>query len=306
MLAIGVQENDGTRHLRVGADELARLVRRIGAEGDRFLVAQRIPDLPEVFIQVWHADGGDYTLEHRDGSAARHFEVRTDGPDPVIAAITGWARREPGWGDGLDWQPLDLGPRPEPAPPLDLPAADLGHLEDRLRLTLAAGYTTRAELAGLAEDYLVSGDHRPLSRDQAEQLADRLWLERVGEQTGWIGETDPERLTRAFAALTAAGLTAREHFACCRSCGDAEIAAAAAPDAHGYVYFHTQGTDSAAAGHGLSLRYGGFDASPLTTTAIGHEVVAALTDAGLPAVWNADPSHAIEIRPLLWRRRLTG
>ncbi|MFD4400361.1 DUF6891 domain-containing protein [Kitasatospora sp. NPDC058478] len=306
MLVIGVQENDGTRHLRVEAAELARLVRRIGAKGDRFLVAQRIPDLPDVFIQVWHAEGGEYTLEHRDGSAARHFEVRTDGPEAVIAAMTGWARHEPGWGDGLDWQPLDLGPQPEPAPPLDLPAEDLRQLHDRLRLTLAGGYTTRAELAELAEDHLASGDHRPPSRDQAEQLADRLWLERVGEQTGWIGETDPERLTRAFAALAEAGITAREHFSCCGSCGDAEIAAAGAPDARGYVYFHTQSTDSAAAGHGLALRYGGFDASPLTTTAIGHEVAAALTEAGLPARWNADPSHAIEIRPLLWRRRLTG
>lgn len=124
---------------------MARLVRRIGAKGDRFLVAQRIPDLPDVFIQVWHAEGGEYTLEHRDGSAARHFEVRTDGPEAVIAAMTGWAQHEPGWGDGLDWQPLDLGPQPEPAPPLDVPADDLRQLHDRLRLTLAGGYTTRAE-----------------------------------------------------------------------------------------------------------------------------------------------------------------
>ncbi|WP_346130702.1 hypothetical protein [Lentzea roselyniae] len=29
-------------------EELAALVRRIGGEGDRFLVVQRIPDLPDV------------------------------------------------------------------------------------------------------------------------------------------------------------------------------------------------------------------------------------------------------------------
>ncbi|MQS14954.1 hypothetical protein F7Q99_22490 [Streptomyces kaniharaensis] len=306
MLAITVQENDGTRQVRVSEHALELLVRRLGAPGDNFVVVERIPDLPDVFIQVWHDEGGDYRLEHRDGAADRHFAVPLDGPDAVIAAMTGWARRAPGWGDGLDWQLLDTGPAPEPVPPLDVPPDDRRVLEERLRLTLACGYTTRAGLAEQAQDYLVSGDRRPVSREQAEQLADRLWLERVGEQTGWVGETDPERLARAFAALEESGITAREHFTCCHSCGESEIGGAGAPDARGFVYFHYQCTESAAEGHGLSLYYGGFDGSPLTTTAVGHEVVAALKDAGLPAVWNGEPSEAIEIHPLLWRRRLVG
>ncbi|MGW2251656.1 DUF6891 domain-containing protein [Kitasatospora sp. NPDC001660] len=306
MLAITVQENDGTRHVGASADDLGGLVARLGAPGDNFVVVQRIPDLPDIYIQVRHTEGGDYSLEHRDGSAERHFEVRLDDPGAVIAAMLGWARREPGWGDGLDWKPLDMGPAPEPVPPLDLPAAERRDLEERLRLTLACGYTTRAGLAEEAEEYLVSPDRRPVSREQAEELADRLWLERVGEQTGWVGETDPERLARAFAALEADGITAREHFTCCRSCGEAEIGAAGADDARGFVYFHTRCTESAAEGRGLSLLYGGFDGSPLTTTAVGHEVAAALADAGLPAVWNGDPSTAIEIRPLSWRKRLVG
>ncbi|MFJ9771451.1 DUF6891 domain-containing protein [Kitasatospora sp. NPDC101157] len=305
MLAIAVQTNDA-RHLRVTAAELAGLVRRIGAGADSFLVVQRIPDLPDVYIQVWHKDGGDYTLEHRDGSAARHFEVRVDGPEAVVAAMTGWARYDPGWGDGLAWAPMDFGPDSEPVPPLVLEADERRQLEDQLRLTLACGYTNRAQLAEQAEEYLVSGERRPLSRSQAEQLADRLWLERVGVQSGWVGETDPERLARAFTALEESGITAREDFACCRSCGQAEIGAAGEPEARGFVYFHSQCTESAAAGHGLSLLYGGFDGSPATTTAVGAEVVAALTAVGLPTVWSGDPSDAIEIRPLLWRRRLVG
>ncbi|MFF3109392.1 DUF6891 domain-containing protein [Kitasatospora sp. NPDC057904] len=306
MLAITVQENDGTRHVGAGADALGALVGRLGADGDNFVVVQRVPDLPDVYIQVWHAEGGDYSLEHRDGSADRHYGVTLDRPEPVVAAMLGWARREPGWGEGLDWKPLGTGPAPEPVPPLDLPAGERRDLEERLRLTLACGYTTRAALAEEAEEYLLSPGSRPVSREQAEQLADRLWLERVGEQTGWVGETDPERLARAFAALDAEGITAREHFTCCRTCGEAEIGAEGASDARGYVYFHTQCTESAARGHGLSLLYGGFDGSRLTTTAVGHEVVAALADAGLPAVWNGDAARAIEIRPLTWRKRLVG
>jgi hypothetical protein len=72
------------------------------------------------------------------------------------------------------------------------------------------------------------------------------------------------------------------------------------------VYFHAQCTDSAAAGRGLTLLYGGFDGSSETTTAIGHEVVAALEAVGLRAEWDGDPGRAITVTPLDWRRRLVG
>ncbi|MEU3721367.1 hypothetical protein [Streptomyces sp. NPDC031705] len=305
MLEIVVKTENGERHVRVSAEELAGLVRRIGGDGDRFLVVQRIPDLPDVFAQVWHEAGDDYTLEYRDGAADRHFQLMTDGVRDVIAAMTGWARQEPGWGDGLAWSPLDMGPDRE-VPPLELAEDERAQLEERVRLVLAGGYATRAELAELAEDYLVTQDRRPVSREQAQALADRLWLERVAEQAAWQGETDPERLTRAFAALGDAGITARENFTCCRGCGQSEIGGEGGPDARGFVYFHTQCTDSAAAGGGLTLLYGGFDGSSETTAAIGREVVAALEAAGLPTEWDQDPGHAITVTPLDWRRRLIG
>ncbi|MEU9003531.1 hypothetical protein [Streptomyces sp. NPDC048551] len=305
MLEIMVMTENGERHVRASPEELAALVGRIGGDGDRFLVVQRIPDLPDVFAQVWHESGGDYTLEHRDGGPGRHFRTMADGPGAVIAALTGWARQEAGWGAGLGWSLLDMGPARE-APPLELGEDELAVLEKRVREVLAAGYATRAELAELAEDYLVTRDRRPVSREQAQALADRLWLERVAEQAPWRGETDPERLTRAFTALSDAGITAREHFTCCRGCGDSEIGGESGPDARGFVYFHTQCTDSAAAGGGLTLLYGGFDGSSETTVAIGHEVVAALRAVGLGVEWDHDPGRALTVTPLDWRRRLIG
>lgn len=305
MLEIVVRTESGQRQVRLSARKLAALVRRIGADGDRFLVLQRIPDLPDVFAQVWHETGGDYTLEHRDGAVDRHWRTSLDSRGAVTAALTGWARGEPGWDTGPAWSPLDLGPAPE-VPPLDLGAGERAELEERVRETLRGGYASRAELAEIAEDYLVTADRRPVSPAQARALADRLWGERVAEQAAWRGETDPERLTRAFAALESAGITARENFTCCRSCGDAEIGAEASPEARGYVYFHTQGTDSAAGGHGLMLLYGGFDGSAGTTAAVGREVVAALDAVGLRTVWDGDPGRAVHVTPLDWRRRLTG
>ncbi|MFG2717723.1 DUF6891 domain-containing protein [Streptomyces sp. NPDC048416] len=308
MLAITVDTESGRRHSRVTAEALAGLVRRIGGEDDKFLVAQRIPDLPDVFIQVWHEAGGPYTLEYRDGAADRHFRAMLDAAEPVITAMTGWARATTGWHAGPDWQRLDF-EVPAPVPPLDLSEEDRTLLETRIREVILGGYATRAELAELAEDYLVSGDFRPVSPEQARQLADRLWLERVAEQAAWDEEgeeTDPERLSRAFAALESAGLTARENFTCCRSCGQAEIGGAGSPDARGFVYFHSQSTDAAALGHGLTLMYGGFDGSEETTASVGRETVAALERCGLSVEWDGDPGQAITVTPLNWRKRLEG
>ncbi|MCC9306229.1 hypothetical protein LN042_03740 [Kitasatospora sp. RB6PN24] len=305
MLDIVVQTENWERHVRVSAEELAGLVRRIGGDGDRFLVIQRIPDLPDVYAQVWHETGGGYTLEHRDGAADRHFQAPVDDPEAVIAALTGWARRQSGWQAELVWSRLEMGPSEE-VPPLDLDEADRRDLERRVREVLVGGYASRAELTELAEEYLVTADRRPVSREQAAALVDRLWLARVAEQAGWQGMTDPERLTHAFTALAEAGITARENFTCCRSCGQAEIGGEGEPGARGFVYFHAQCTDSAVAGHGLTLLYGGFDGSSRTTAAVGHEVVAALAAVGLRTQWNQDPGHAITVTPLDWRRRLIG
>ncbi|KJK49054.1 hypothetical protein UK23_15110 [Lentzea aerocolonigenes] len=303
MLEIMVETENSERHVRPTAEALAALVERIGGPGDRFLVVQRIPDLPDVFAQIWHEAGGDYTLEHRAGAA--HLQTNAGTAETVAKALTGWAGRQAGWDSGLNWSKLDLGPAPE-APPLDLDEDERDQLEERVREVLNGGYADRAELAELAEDYLVDGDRRPVTPEQARALVDQLWLERVAEQESWHGETDPERLTRAFEALNKAGITARENFTCCRSCGQAEIGGESAPGARGFVYFHSQCTDGAASGHGLMLLYGGFDGTEETTTAIGDEVVAALEAAGLRTEWDRDPGRAINLTPLDWRRRLVG
>ncbi|SDI67779.1 DUF6891 domain-containing protein [Nonomuraea jiangxiensis] len=305
MLEITAVTEDGHRFVRPAEADIADLVGALGRPERRFLILQRIPDLPNVFMQVWH-DGADYTVEHRDGGADRHFQVFLEGPEQVVPVMAAWARQADGWRYGLSWTPVDLG-APEPAPPLALDEDDRAKLDQRLREVIIGGYATRAELAEIAADYLVTGDHRPVTPGQARELADRLWLDRVEEQAAWKGETDPERLTRAFTALAATGITAKEHFTCCGSCGRSEIGEAGAPDARGFVFFHRQCTDATAAGgQGLTLLYGGFDGSPATTAAIGREVVAALDQAGLTAEWDGDPAQAITVTPITWRKRLIG
>ncbi|MFG2299925.1 DUF6891 domain-containing protein [Actinacidiphila glaucinigra] len=306
MLPITVCREDGRRHVRVSEHELGELVAELGTGGDPFLILQRIPDLPEVYLQVWYASvEGYYQLEHRDGGYDRHYVAYEDTPEPVVAAMAGWARGENGWGGGLAWERLRLR-APKRVRPPKLDEHERARLEGRVRELLVGGYATRAELADAAERFLVSGRRRPVSAGQAWELVDRMWLERLAEQARWEDETDPERLTGAFAALERAGITAREHFGGAGSPRDSGIGAVGAPDARGFVYFHSGCTDSAAAGRGLPLFYGGFDGSSATTAAIGREVVAALTAAGLPSQWDGDPDSVITVTPLDWRKRLVG
>ncbi|MGW0337178.1 DUF6891 domain-containing protein [Streptomyces sp. NPDC003011] len=300
-LAIKVKTENWQTHARIPAARLRELVGRIGGAGDRFLTVQRIPDIPDVFAQVWHEEGGDYRLEHRLGEDGFHGTNLTD-PGRVAELLTGWARQEAGWDAGVGWEPVGLGPREEVP---ELPDAVREKVETRIRTRLRGGYDSRGELTDIAEDHLADGDQRPVSRAQARVLVDRLWRERLAEQEAWEGVTDPERLTRAFEALDAAGITAREHFACCRSCGMAEIGAEG-ERARGFVFFHQQVTERAAEGDALALYYGGFDGTDATTTAVGHEVVAALGAAGLSAQWDGSPDSALSVTPLTWHKRLVG
>ena len=161
MLEIAVLTEDGRRYVRPTREKLAGLIGAIGGENNRFLVVQPIPDLPDTFIQVWHRAGNEtYLLEHRAGAPDRHFQVALDGPEPVIAAMTGWAVAQDGWDTGLNWTALNLGPV-EPIPPLPLDEDQREELEARVRKAILGGYATRAELARIAHDHLTLEEDLP-------------------------------------------------------------------------------------------------------------------------------------------------
>ncbi|MFF1924857.1 DUF6891 domain-containing protein [Streptomyces sp. NPDC058221] len=303
MLEIKVATENQQNHTRVSDRELSALVHRIGGADDHFLVVERIPDIPGEFIQVWHEGGGVYELEHRAGGAATHVRTVVDAPGRVAGLMAAWARREPGWDTGVGWKSAGL-PEPEPVP--EIAPEIRSQLEELVRELLRGGYGSVADLAESAEEYLVKDGVRPVTGAQARGLVERLWLERVDEQRLWSDETDADRLERAFTVLDGRGITAREHFSCCRSCGFSEIHAEGREDARGFVFFHLQGTQSAAAGHGLTLYYGGFDESQETTAAVGREVAAVLGEAGLTVEWDGSPGRAIELTGLDWRKRLVG
>ncbi|WP_299530605.1 hypothetical protein [uncultured Streptomyces sp.] len=106
MLNITVRTDGGEQHAQPSAEELTDLIRRIGGRGGHFLVVLRAPELPHIFVQVWHEDGGAYTLEHRDGDTYATTELGD--VSAVIDAMTRWARQETDWDAGLLWTPLEV------------------------------------------------------------------------------------------------------------------------------------------------------------------------------------------------------
>lgn len=136
-----------------------------------------------------------------------------------------------------------------------------------------------------------------------ETIADEEFAAHLAAQETWAEVTDGDRLTRAFRDLDVAGVVAREHFSCCRSCGVAEIGAEG--KGRGYTFYHWQDAQTAARGAGLYLAYGPGADGTATAGEIGRLVVEALRGNGLDAEWDGDPGTRVLV-PLIWRRRRLG
>jgi len=186
-------------------------------------------------------------------------------------------------------------------------------LVEAIRLRAREGFEGDDTIVEAVAEYLVDEANtvEELSA-RVGRLAPPILRAQAEEERTWPIPTDCDRLDRAFAALEAKGIVARQHFTCCQTCGHAEIGdefQACPVPVRGYTFFHVQDTESAAQGHGLYLAYGAVlpegtpeDAYPARAVAVGHEVVAALRAEGLSPAWSGDRDRRIEL-PLTWRRR---
>ena len=190
----------------------------------------------------------------------------------------------------------------------------LAHLETLVR----SGFQSRAEVIVAMREAI---DDEGVEVDPAalERAVDDVIAAVRAESRSWPEVTDNDRLDRAFAALTADGVIARQDFACCTSCAQAEIWDEV-PDPgawRGNVWFHHQDTERAVQGEGLFLGFGArdpgsrlrrlfrTDRSPMgpDDAAIGRQVADALTSAGLPVIWDGRVEHRIQVDPFVWQRR---
>jgi hypothetical protein len=199
---------------------------------------------------------------------------------------------------------------PEPTPvPVAAPDASgtvVDELREAVRLLVAPGFRTRAQVdESIVEMVLDDPDGWPgLSADDARAVVAEVWDGVAAERSTAAGPGDFERLEAAFAELAGEGVTARMDFACCQSCGHAEIGDERAEGDWGYTFFHEQDTERLAdADAELYLAFGvyGGDADDQP---VAQRVVAALERQGLPVSWDGTPEQRIRIAPLDWRKAL--
>jgi hypothetical protein len=167
---------------------------------------------------------------------------------------------------------------------------------------VSAGFSSDSEIVDDAMEMV--GDEHPghdLRRVVRRIVAEEA-KRHAGDVATWPEVTDCDRLDRAFAALESSGIVARQNFTCCQTCGVAEIGDELRRGSRGYAFFHQQDTAAAVGGGGLFLAFAATAESESAQLAIGSEVVAALTAAGLSPQWNGDAAQRIAV-PFDWKRR---
>ncbi|HEY1179305.1 MAG TPA: hypothetical protein VGF17_24385 [Phytomonospora sp.] len=176
-------------------------------------------------------------------------------------------------------------------------------LVEAATLLIAGGYDTPDDiLDDLAERF---ADEAPeLPEEEIRAIVVPMIAARRAEEAAWPERTGADLLDETLDELRGQGLTVEENFACCMRCGLSEIGGEAAEGSPGYVFFHEQDTEHAAAGQGLMLAYGAFGGDPEASAAIGRQVVAALSAKGLGVSWDGSVTTRIAVEPLDWRRRM--
>jgi hypothetical protein len=181
-------------------------------------------------------------------------------------------------------------------------------IESLLRAQVRCGFRSREEIWRAVDEICEDGDNPDALRRHAAAELDRLWSAQRAEEATWEARTDCDRLNHAFDELETTGIVCRQDFACCGTCGAAEIGGefgaleARGLRVRGYAFYHEQDTEAAADGHGLYLNYGAIKNGVGASLEIAREVVSVLQAHGLKTVWNGQWNQRIHV-PLQWRRR---
>jgi hypothetical protein len=184
----------------------------------------------------------------------------------------------------------------------------LAEMERFIGGLVAGGYETPQQILDSVSDYMGDDlDARTIALEAGPMLERALIAHEAAEKT-WPAVTDYDRLHRAFAALEDRGITARENFSCCGSCGSAELwdemddARSGGADVTGYAFFHMQDTEAATDGGGLYLNYGAVEEGENAALEVAATIVSELERNGLGVDWDGSWGKRIGIK-LDWKRR---
>jgi len=206
-----------------------------------------------------------------------------------------------------------------------------GEVLDQVRVEILPGFTPRAEVAERVCDYF-QGYAGPTGLADVSPLVEAVWSQRLLEEPSWTEKGDYEKVRAAFEELAGRGLVARMDFACCQTCGHAEIEDERRGGEHGYVFFHAQDTERLAEDDTtLYLAFGCFDTHPLldlarrrdareshgedlrahvaaarrgVETQVGAEIVDSLRRQGLSVSWDHTPASRPAVHIDKWHKSL--
>lgn len=195
------------------------------------------------------------------------------------------------------------------------PTSPVDEMRQFIRTQVAGGFLDADEVEQSAMDCFeddLAGEH--LDPAMLKRIAgvetDKAFAAQLDAQRQWPAVTDCDRLDRAFADLNQHGIVARQNFACCNTCGHAEIgdeiatAQKSGTKVIGYTFFHLQGTEGAVAHGDLYLAYSDLAGDETGGVKIGRTIVESLEQHGLVVEWNGSFDKAIRVK-LTWQRRVS-
>lgn len=147
------------------------------------------------------------------------------------------------------------------------------------------------------------------ARRHASQQISEIGSRLRSEQKLWPDVTDFDRLEQAFAKLEESGVVCRHNFSCCGTCAAGEIWGEIKQEQQGgrtirgAAHYHCQDTEGAIEGSYLHFSYASVAEGDDALKAIGHEIVAALSSAGLETHWNGETGQRMSIK-IDWKRRI--
>ena len=275
--------------------QIAELLDGLGGDAGLWMTVNRIPYVPGEYIQVTLAEDGPDLVEHKEFTGDQ-YGASVDRAS-VVRLFEAWATEDPEWKSTVSWERTAFTPAPVAAPSFEA----VEYATDQAETWVASGEHSYDEIIEFIMESAESDDE--IDEQQAAVILNPIWMKQVIAQRDWPETTDNDRLTTAFESLGRSGITARESFACCMSCGVSEIGGERDDDDTGYVFFHEQDTERAARGDDLMLAYGAYGGDPKSTIEIGHRIVAAVEASGLTCEWDGSAKSRIIIA-MNWRKRL--
>lgn len=189
--------------------------------------------------------------------------------------------------------------------------SDINDLKDIIRIQVKAGFENFKAIYDMGLDFLYDKLDRQLNAKEenfVKVLVDSAFIVQYLEQKKWDTtlETDTMRLEEAFAELQSQHhILAAMHFTCCQTCGHEEMKSWLAQSDNqstiGYVFWHSQDTESMIRNGYLYLAFGSRSQSEETAMAVANTVCDVLRKHGIEVDWAGAVRTRIKLPNIVWQ-----